>query len=643
MPTARGQVSAVVAALLVAAPALAQRTDDNATRSAEDAFGSSVGNESIGIYGPYDVRGFSPVDAGNVRIEGLYFDQQADPSGRVIGGSMIRVGISAQGYAFPAPTGIADFTLRRAGADPLASFALGAGPWESLSAEADAELPIDGARLGVAGGVGVYRNGSPSGSFGKFRAYGATAHWDPSADFSLKAFWDQSHDWDDEAAPLIFSSGDFLPKRVERSFFFGQPWADFDYTVTNYGALAKARAAGFDVAFGAFRSIALNKHVAADLLLDTDEQGHVGRRVVVLEDGDSSASTSGELRVSRSFGEGPRLHTLIASLRGRAQDRRYGGAALVDLGASTTQATDFRPAPAYANGPKTLDRVRQTTIGIAYQGRWKDVGEIGLGLQKSRYSKQVTDPDPMVHLPETRDSPWLFEANAAAYLTPRLALYAGYTRGLEESPVAPREAANLNEAPPAIHTRQMDAGARLKIGEGVTTVIGVFDVEKPYFNLDSAMRFRQLGMVRNRGVEVSVAGQIAKGLTLVVGNVMIDARVSGEEVRNGTIGSRPVASFRRHTIMSLDWQLPALPAVSLEASAEATSQRVANVANTLLIPARGVVNLGARYRFSVGDAKLLVHASVANVLGTFGWSNSSSGAFIANGNRRYSLAVAADI
>ena len=42
------------------------RADDNAVTAAEDAFGSSIGNESIGLYSPNQVRGFSPVVAGNV-------------------------------------------------------------------------------------------------------------------------------------------------------------------------------------------------------------------------------------------------------------------------------------------------------------------------------------------------------------------------------------------------------------------------------------------------------------------------------------------------------------------------------------------------------------------------------------------------
>jgi hypothetical protein len=53
----------------------AQRTAENAVTQAEDAFGTSIGRETIGLYGASSVRGFSPTRAGNVRIDGLAFDQ----------------------------------------------------------------------------------------------------------------------------------------------------------------------------------------------------------------------------------------------------------------------------------------------------------------------------------------------------------------------------------------------------------------------------------------------------------------------------------------------------------------------------------------------------------------------------------------
>jgi iron complex outermembrane recepter protein len=638
--------SALFGALLIAStatPALAQRTDDNAVTSADDAFGKSVGDSRIGIYNSDDVRGFSPADAGNLRIEGLYFDQQGFLTDRIQDGSTIRVGISAQSYPFPAPTGIADYSLRRAGAQRLASIGVNYGPFGSKSAEVDLQVPIDGERLGIVAGAGIYREREPNGSTPNFFPVAIGARWAPRAGIEIMPFWARVRVSSEEAQSLIFSAGDYLPKRVERGRFYGQPWAQNASIEMNYGVVARADPLGFDVRLGVFRSSSDSDTSSADLLFGTTPDGRVARRVVVREDGSASASTSGELRISRSLTEGKRRHTLIGSIRGRAQDRRYGGAAIVDLGASVAGAQDFRPEPVTAQGPKTRDRVTQTTFGLAYQGKWASIGEIGLSVQKTQYRKRTTDPDPRLVIPETRDSPFLYSATAAIFVTPTLAAYGGYTRGLEESPVAPEEAVNLNEAPPAIRTEQKDAGVRWTVSKGVTAVLGVFDVAKPYFNLDAASRFRQLGMVRHRGVEVSIAGPIAPGFNLVAGAVYLDATVSGEEVQRGLIGRRPIGATALRGTFALDYRFPRFDALSLDFSIDATSDRTANAANTLVIPTRAFVSMGGRYRFKVGDTPVLVRAQIGNVTNVFGWNVGGSGFFVPNGPRRFSVSIAADV
>lgn len=635
---------AVTALMLCAsAPAYAQRTDDNAVTDADDAFGKSVGDSRIGIYSADDVRGFSPADAGNLRLEGLYFEQQGFLSDRIQNGSTIRVGISAQSYPFPAPTGIADYSLRRAGGKRLASIGLNLGPFGSKSAEVDLQLPVDGERLGVVAGAGIYRDHEANGSTPNFFATAIGARWAPRAGIEILPFWARVRVTSEEAQSLIFSAGNYLPKRTARGPFFGQPWATNASVEMNYGVVARADPMGFDVSLGVFRSSSESDRSSADLLFGTTPDGRVTRRVIVREDGSGAASTSGELRISRTMTEGKRRHTLIGSIRARAQDRRYGGAALVELGVSQTGVADFRPEPVAVQGPKTRDRVTQTTYGLAYQGRWAGLGEIGLSVQKTQYRKRTTDPDPRIFTPETRDSPFLYSATIAANVTRTLALYGGYTRGLEESLVAPQEAVNLNEAPPAIRTEQKDAGIRWTVSPGVTAVFGVFDVAKPYFNLDASSRFRQLGAVRHRGVELSVAGSIARGLNLVLGTVYLDATVSGEEVSRGLIGRRPIGATALRGTFALDYRFPRFDALSLDLNIDGTSDRTANAANTLVIPARAVVALGGRYRLKVGDTPVLIRAQMGNIFNTFGWNVGGSGLFVPNGPRRFSLSIAADV
>src|ERR1700719_3548910 len=144
---------------LVALPAAAQRTDDNAVTAAGDAFGVTVGLQTIGLYGPLNVRGFNPAQAENLRIEGLYYDQQITNSNPFLfSRSDIRVGIAAQSYSFPSPTGIVDYKLRTPGDAALFSVLLTHGPLNMSTAEIDAQYPLIKDVLGVAVSVAHWGN-----------------------------------------------------------------------------------------------------------------------------------------------------------------------------------------------------------------------------------------------------------------------------------------------------------------------------------------------------------------------------------------------------------------------------------------------------------------------------------------------------
>ena len=150
-------------------------------------------------------------------------------------------------------------------------------------------------------------------------------------------------------------------------------------------------------------------------------------------------------------------------------------------------------------------------------------------------------------------------------------------------------------------------------------------------------------MVRNRGLEFSLSGQIAQGVNLVVGSVYLDAQVSGEEVDLGLIGKKPVGTFKLHNVANLNWNLPWHKPLTLTARFESTSNRTANAANTFVIPARSVTSLGARYRLTIGGKPILIRGSVDNIFNKFGWNVGGSGFFVPNGSRRYSLTLATDL
>lgn len=626
-------------AALLANPGVAwsQRAGENAVSSAQDAFGTSVGNERVGLYSPFSARGFSPVQAGNVRINGLYFDYQADINQRLTSGSNVRVGLTAQGYPFPAPTGVADFALRLPGQEAVASTVVGLGPFGGPRVEVDGQFPIT-ERLGVAAGVGANDQEIYHGGDQRVLTAAIVARWRPVDNVELIPFWSAQDESGGAAQPIIFTGGAYLPPEIERRRYFGPEWAENEQQDFNYGLLSTVTLGNWTLRGGVFRSIAHDASNFTPLFLNTTPEGEADRRVVA-EQQRRFASTSGELRLTRQIVDGDRLHLVHLMTRGRIRDRRYGGGQLFDFGRGRIDEPIDAPEPVFTLGPQTTDQVRQLTGGLGYEGRWRGVGELSLGIQRTFYEKEVLRPSGP--LPVSASSPWLFNGTASILAGSDLVFYAGYSKGLEESPVAPDIAVNRGEAPPAIITEQMDAGFRYAITDNLRIVAGLFDVRKPYFALDPAFLFRELGEVRNRGIEMSLAGQITPRLSIVLGAVFLDASVSGDAVDLGLIGPRPVGSIGRTITGAVNWNVPWVEGLSLDLNYEGASDRVTRH-DSLVIPARYVASLGGRYRFDLLDNPATFRAQIAGVNGTYGYNNLGEGYYY-NPPRRFQMSLTVDM
>lgn len=619
--------------------ALAQRTGENALRSAEDAFGSSIGAESIGLYSPDNVRGFSPFSAGNVRIEGLYLDAVTGFNGRLVRGSTVRVGISAQGYPFPAPTGIADFRLRLPGDEPALSVVASGESYGTIRGEADFQLPVT-SRLAIGGGISASSDKAVWGNSGIHASAAAIARWQPLEGVEIIPFWSGLVHRSEDTQPRYVMAGAFLPPKVERGAYLAQPWALFNAEDVNYGTIGRYSSGNFSLAAGLFRSLFQNDGSYSDLYLDVSREGLAAQHLVVASPDLKRAGTSGEVRASFAFPDGPRRHGLIANLRARDQDRRYGGSTSADFGPASIFDPGIVPEPDFVFGAQSQDEIRQVSAGIGYEGRWTGVGELTLGLQKSHYRKTVLAPG--VDIPATRASPWLFNAAAAVHLSSRWALYGGFTRGLEESGVAPDTAINRDEAPPALLTRQYDGGVRWAPAPGIRLVAGFFNVEKPYFNVDPDRIFRRLGEVRHRGAEISFTGEITPNLNLVAGAVLLDARVLGEAAEAGLTGERPVGSTRRTMILNAEYRPPSIPGLAFDLGINSFGDRVANSQNSLSVPASNLVNAGLRYQWQLAGRPTTIRVQLVNLLNEYVWELRGSNAFFYNAPRHVAVRLTRD-
>jgi len=635
----------LASSLAFASDVFAQRANENVVTSAQDAFGTTVGDDDVGLYSSESARGFSPKDAGNMRIEGLYYDQQRPFAfgTQLVESTAIRVGLSAQSYPFPAPTGIADIRLRLPGDETITSFSTNYGPYtSSYGGQLDLQTPLIedelGTVLSIAGKQaetdhhGVYYSIDLSG----------LVHWRPTENTEIIPFAQYSKGFDSELKPLIFTGGAYFPPKIDRSVFFGQEWArrksrtEFDAGLIARGQLTK----NWRLQAGAFRSYNGLTSDGAILYRNTQPDGTADLEIR-RSPPPVKRSYSGEVRASGVFDEGPRRHTVHLSARGRLVRRSFGGEDTVSFGTATIGVPIVLPEPTYNLSPQSIDKVRHGTVGASYVAQWQDVGEISVGLQKSFYNRTVIQPG----LPDavSSRSPWLYNGTIAIYLSDALSVYGSYARGLEESGIAPENASNPGEALPASLTEQVDAGLRYKITSDLTLVAGVFEVSKPYFDRDLSNLFTRVGSLRHRGIELSLSGEPVEGLKIIAGALLLQARVSGTTVDQGLIGEVPPGRVPALIRLNADYGPAAWRGFSVNAQLNFEDSHYANRINTFRAQSSTTLDMGVRYNFNAFGSSASIRVDVDNVTDEYIWTvNGASGQYEPLEPRKFTVRFAAD-
>jgi iron complex outermembrane receptor protein len=620
----------------------AQRSSEDAVAEALDAFGSVVGRSQIGLYSMTNARGLNPQQAGNVRIDGLYFDlvdQRAGLTPRLARGSSVGVGIAAQGYLFPAPTGIGDYQLRLPGNELLGSVLIGDATYGVSYGEVDGQLPLIPDMLSIGAGVGYTRNPGydTSRSSDDWNA-GWIARWQPNDSLQIVPFWGISthKEYEKKANVTIDNSG--FP-RFYKGALDSESWTHTFNDSSAFGATARLGLGGsWTLAAGLFRSILDRALNYVPFLNDTDGRGRGDYSITALP-ANSNVSTSGELRLSRIIRTGALLNTIHLRISGRDSSIESALGDMRDFGAATLTDVPQIPMPEFNPGPLGDVKVHQVTPGVAYSGSWHGTAQLTLALQKVFYYRTVYNPGAAPA--SDRSSPWLSSAAATVAVSKGLLGYASYTQGFEEVGTAPLNAANRTQPLPAQQSWQVDGGIKYVLGPKLQLVAGLFEIEKPYFNLDPLNVFRNLGQLTNRGFELSLTGELTRGLNIVSGIVLIDSKAHYSTPVfgfNTAVAVGPVPAFMS---TYLQYHPAAIGGLTIGATVQTNSSRYASYPAVNLPP---VTTLGAdvHYTTKMFGNNATFWLQMYNAASAYGLTPSPSGQVFAMDARRFELSLTVD-
>ena len=631
-----------LAVLLLPAAALAQRVQENAVTSAGDAFGTTVGSQTIGLYDAEDVRGFSPRDAGNLRIEGLYFDQQTFAANAcLVTEQTIKVGLAAQYFDFPAPTGIANYSLGIPGSGNLTSVVLSRGPFNASALELNGEYSRPGQPIGVS--LCFHRNLNSDFDYARHAQSNDTGlilRAQLPGNFELITFGGLSQGNEHDTLPFVYANGvDGVPTFRQMRLPY-QDWTYWSWHELTAGAIVRTTATGpWSLAAGIFRSTVDNPQGYNDLFLDVTPDRTATHQIDLVPPVYAS-STSGEIRLSFLATSATHTQQWALTLRGRDLTRSFGGDSITDLG--RVSIDDFSPVPQppvnFTAGSE--DRVRQFGLGVSFDETWPGRGSIGVGLQTVVYQRSIDAPD--TGTATDRANPVLPTFHFTVNPGSDVLLYGSYSRGLEDSALAPASAENRGESPPATTTWQVDTGVRYTPRPGVQLLLGAFEVEKAYFNLDTDDVYTQLGQIRHRGLEASATINTAQGLVAVLGGVWLQATLLGTQGAGASPGNTPLGSVPLILNADLNYAPSSWKPWSVSCGWAGTSARPATTDGSVQLPAYSQISFTVRYEFTV-----LGHPGVArfdaNDLGdSDAMMIDSSGLVVSERGRSFALTLTAD-
>lgn len=608
-----------------ASTAAAQQNRD-ATVSAVDAFGETVGLEQIGLYNLSEIRGFNPQNSGAERVDGFYFARAGSIEAPAIDHQSISVGVNAAPLNYPSPSGIINIHLKTfAPGDRLLELSLNSYAWFSPTLDANFSLASKDGRVGVAGGAQFLPAVTyPDGSQTEEYYVGLVPGWRISDSVRVHALLSYGHanidrgDWSDilsgTSLPPAQSTHVLLPPRAasatvytaDGGFFldgdFGDGWRAAASAIYSSGRVSSFDFTSFDFGGGPL--------VDATLAHFPEH----AKRAAALE-----------ARLSKDFHLFGADHQVTGALRYRHRKAIDSDPIIVDLGSVDARHPVFPDLPQFSdNGLRSLDVIDQEVASLDYAGVYWGRVQLRAGVDLTRHAERFR---PLAGANTSGSRDYAFPHASIIYsLNNNTALFASYARGLEDSGVAPNFAVNGNQVLPSAVAEATELGLRHAIAPHLTLLVVSFDVQKPTPGLQANGVFGLIGEERHRGLEASLTGQLTRLTRVVLGAVTMEQSLSGPLVSSGQVGSHPVGTAPNVVAGNVVQTLPFARDWSVDAQLRWTDRKYIDTANLVRSNAIPILNVGLRHDFHIRHSSAQLRLVATNVLDTRDWDVQTSGA-----------------
>jgi iron complex outermembrane receptor protein len=305
---------------------------------------------------------------------------------------------------------------------------------------------------------------------------------------------------------------------------------------------------------------------------------------------------------------------------------------------------------AFAGGdladPKRTGRTRLTSVAIGDTLSFLDEHLfVTLGLRHQRlgitgysYADESVESD----YAKERTSP---VAGVVYKFAPQFSLYGNYIEGLTAGDVLPATASTPDGVTREPYVaKQTEVGLKYdggRFGGGVA----FFTTSKPRTLSDADSFSDSSGKNEHRGVEFNVFGEAMRGLRLLGGGTVLDAKQKSTGVA-ATDGKRVIGVSKFQATVGAEWDVPVFTGLALDSRVVYAGSSYADSANTLKVSGWTRLDLGARYLTALGDRVLTLRARVDNVTDRNYWASvggyPGKGYLVAGAPRTFTLSGSVD-
>ncbi|HCE91854.1 MAG: TonB-dependent receptor [Burkholderiales bacterium GWA2_64_37] len=498
---------------------------------------------------------------------------------------------------------------------------------------------------------GVYRDGKTA-TQGQSVELGAAALAVDYRGSQLRASVDAGHQTMNNEAPqgaAGFGIDDAIaiPRPPRASHRIAQDW-EFARSQSNY-LLAKAEydlTPDWTLSAAAGGSHTRSRYLATDVFV-TSVQGDAQATTYFWPNWTNYRTVQGGLQGTVRAGElTHRIHLHVSYLKKDSGfTAQYYGFDSFATNMYAPAATARPSIDGFSSRPPQTDSLQLPSVALADTvSLWQDRLSVTLGARYQRV--KVVKYDTTTGAGSTEyDEHAVTPALAAVFkLQPHVSLYGNYIEGLVQGDSAPLGTTNAGQVFPPVRTKQREVGVKADWGRFSTTA-SLFHIQKPSglvgSNGDGTFTYQVGAEQRNRGVELNVFGEVARGTRLLGGVTFNDARLTKTE--GGTYNGNAAPNVSRWQLnLGSDHDVAAVPGLTLSARMIASSAQHVDAANLRRIPGWTRWDIGARYKIRAGGRPLVLRAGVDNLFNRNYWSSGSGNWLYVGSPRTVTLSATVD-